>query len=223
MNFELITPRHDVWPQQLNDLDDPPTLLWVSGNLEVLKQSILAVVGSRACTTYGQRVAADIAGGVSESQVIVSGGAFGIDAVTHRMALANGSKTIVVLAAGMDHLYPAAHKELFEQIVAQGGLLITEYAPDTLPSRTSFLARNRIIAALGSGVVVVEAGRRSGTLTTAAWAEKLGRPLMAVPGPVISAQSVGCHQLIRGGAHLVACARDVLDVLQVQAHRMDQG
>jgi len=213
MIAEIITLEHELWPQHLHDLDDPPLQLWASGDLKVLTRPMVAVVGSRACTDYGQRVAADITAGVSGRFTVVSGGAFGIDSVAHRMALANRDKTVVVLADGMDHMYPVANHELFRQVVDQGGAIITEYAPDTLPSRASFLHRNRVIAALSSGVVVVEAGRRSGTLNTARHAKSLGRPLMAVPGPVTSLQSVGCHDLIQGGAHLVTGAQDVLDII----------
>lgn len=166
---------------------------------------------------YGQRVAADITEGVAQQYTIVSGGAFGIDVIAHRMALACQRPTIAVLPSGFDKLYPSANAELLTRIAEAGGLLVSEYTPETVTNRSQFVARNRIVAALSAGVVVIEAGRRSGTLNTAGWANKLGRPLMAVPGPVTSALSTGCHQLIKNGAHLVADAQDVLTDLPARS------
>jgi len=143
----------------------------------------------------------------------VSGGAYGIDAAAHRGALAAGAITIAVLACGVDHPYPAGHADLFADVAAQG-LVVSEWPPGRHPARLRFLVRNRTIAALTCGTVVVEAGERSGALNTARHAAELGRPLMAVPGPVTSAQSAGCHRIIREwDATCVTCAADIIEMV----------
>jgi DNA processing protein len=143
----------------------------------------------------------------------VSGGAYGIDAAAHRGALAAEAVTVAVLACGVDYPYPAGHVDLFAAIAAQG-LVISEWPPGRHPARMRFLVRNRVIAALGCGTVIVEAGERSGALNTARHAANLGKPLMAVPGPVTSAQSAGCHRIIRDwGASCVTRAADIIELL----------
>ena len=196
----------------------PPVALYVRGrSLTELPQRGLSVVGSRANTAYGQRVAADIAMGAAEAGVtVVSGAAFGIDTVAHRAALAYPGvlPTVAVLACGIDRAYPVANTELIDRIAAVGAV-VTEYPPGTSPARHRFLVRNRLIAALSAGTVVVEAGRRSGTLSTAGAAKMLGRVVMAVPGPVTSALSVGCHLLLStDSALLVTGAADVLALIE---------
>ena len=172
------------------------------------------MVGSRAATGYGAHVAGEIAADLAErGWVIVSGGAYGIDAAAHRGALATQGITIAVLACGVDFPYPAGHAELFADIAAHG-LVISEWPPGRHPARMRFLVRNRVIAALSCGTVIVEAGERSGALNTARHAAELGQPLMAVPGPVTSAQSDGCHRIIREwGASCVTRAADIIDLL----------
>ncbi|RIJ76453.1 DNA-protecting protein DprA [Nakamurella silvestris] len=183
------------------------------GDLEGLPRTGVTVVGARACTAYGQRVAADLAVGVVDAGlVVVSGGAFGVDAAAHRAALSAGGRTIAVLACGIDRCYPVANTVLL-QGVAESGCVVSEYPPGTTPARHRFLVRNRLLAALGSVTVVVEAGRRSGSLSTAGAAALLGRVVMAVPGPVSSAMSVGCHVLLRDRFALVVT--DAADVVQV--------
>src|SRR5690349_24006519 len=172
------------------------------------------MVGSRAATSYGGHVAGEIAADLGErGWAVVSGGAYGIDAAAHRGALAAEGVTIAVLACGVDYPYPAGHADLFAAICAQG-LVVSEWAPGSRPARTRFLTRNRVIAALACGTVIVEAGERSGALNTARHAANLGKPLMAVPGPVTSAQSAGCHRIIRDwGASCVTRAADVIELL----------
>ncbi len=195
----------------------PPVALYIrGGSLAELPQRGVSVVGSRANTAYGQRVAADIAMGAAEAGLtVVSGAAFGIDTVAHRAALAYPGPlpTVAVLACGIDRAYPVANTELIDRIGAVGSV-VSEYAPGTSPARHRFLVRNRLIAALSAGTVVVEAGRRSGTLSTAGAARMLGRVVMAVPGPVTSALSVGCHLLLStDSALLVTGADDVLALI----------
>lgn len=196
-----------------------PLALYVrGGSLAGLPGDGVTIVGSRASSAYGQRVAGDMAHClVSAGLTVISGAAFGIDTAAHRGALQAGGDgeppTVAVLACGIDRAYPEANRALLEAIGAVGAV-VTEYPPGTTPARHRFLVRNRIIAALGAGTVVVEAGRRSGTLSTAAAADQLGRLVMAVPGPVTSAMSVGCHLLLADRfAQLVTGPKDVLAAL----------
>ena len=215
--LRLVCPGEPEWPSQLDDLGDTrPLLLWVRGSADLRYACLrsVAVVGARAATHYGLKVAVELGAALAErGTTVVSGGAFGIDASAHRGALAADGLTIAVLAGGISYGYPKAHTSLFSAITAQGAV-VSECPPEQPPTRPGFLVRNRIIAALGRGTVVVEAALRSGALNTARHARELCRPVMAVPGPVTSEQSAGCHELIREyGAMCVTDARDVLEHL----------
>lgn len=203
------------WPASLQDLADPPVALWVRGRLEprpLLLDSV-AIVGARAATPYGERIALGMAHDLASSgATVISGGAIGIDAAAHRGALVDGGSTLAVLACGVDVVYPRAHDALFAQILEQGSL-VSEVAPGRPVHRHQFLRRNRLIASLSRGTVVVEAALRSGALSTAAHARALGRHVMAVPGPVTNLQSLGCHALLRDGATLVADAAQVRELI----------
>jgi DNA processing protein len=193
----------------------PPLVLWAVGPeyLADLAARSCALVGTRASTGYGEYVAADLATGLVEREVaVVSGGAYGIDGAAHRAALAADGLTGVVLAGGVDVPYPAGHSALLHRI-ATHGLVVSEYPPGMRPARHRFLTRNRLVAAFGGATVVVEAGLRSGAASTAAWAEALGRPVCAVPGPVTSSASAGCHVLVRNGAHLVTRADEIVELV----------
>jgi DNA processing protein len=176
----------------------------------------VAVVGARAATAYGEHVAVEFAYGLAASHVtVVSGGAFGIDVCAHRGALAADGPTVLVSAAGLDRPYPSAHSRLYDE-VAESGLLVSESPPGCAPHRHRFLSRNRIIAALSSSTVVIEAALRSGALNTAGHCVSLGRPLLAVPGPVTSAMSAGCHALINrpeNPAQLVSSVDEIMAVI----------
>jgi DNA processing protein len=215
--IRLVCPGDPEWPASLDELGQArPYALWLRGQAD-LRQACLrsvSMVGSRAATGYGAHVAGEIAADLGErGWAIVSGGAYGIDAAAHRGALATGALTVAVLACGVDYPYPAGHADLFADIAAHG-LVISEWPPGRQPARLRFLVRNRTIAALTRGTVIVEAGERSGALNTARHAAQLGRPLMAVPGPVTSAQSAGCHRIIREwAATCVTCADDVIEML----------
>jgi DNA processing protein len=198
--IRLVCPADPQWPGRLDELGPArPYALWLRGQAD-LRQACLrsvSMVGSRAATGYGAHVAGEIAADLGErGWAVVSGGAYGIDAAAHRGALVTGAVTIAVLACGVDYPYPAGHADLFATI-AEHGLVISEWPPGRQPARLRFLVRNRTIAALSCGTVIVEAGERSGALNTARHAAQLGKPLMAVPGPVTSAQSAGCHRIIR--------------------------
>jgi DNA processing protein len=215
--IRLLVPGDPEWPGQLDVLGDVrPWALWVRGNADLRYACLrsVSVVGSRAATGYGSYVAGEMAGLLAtHGWSVVSGGAYGIDGWAHRGALAGDGVTIAVLASGVDRPYPPGHGELFQAIAGQGAL-VSEWPPGRRPTRAGFLVRNRVIAALTRGTVVVEAALRSGALNTARHARDQGRPLMAVPGPVTSEQSAGCHQIMRDwGAICVTGARDVMDVL----------
>jgi DNA processing protein len=222
----LITPDDDEWPMlafaafggvaaAAKPQGRPPLVLWAVGpaRLDETAQRAAAVVGTRAATSYGEHVAGDLAGGLAEQDVaVVSGGAYGIDGAAHRAALAVEGVTVAVLAGGIDIPYPAGHSGLLHRI-GSNGLLVTEYPPGVRPARHRFLTRNRLVAAFAGAAVVVEAGLRSGAANTAAWARALGRIVGAVPGPVTSSASTGCHALLRAGAEVITRAEDIVELV----------
>lgn len=210
----LVIPEDAEWPRRLADLGTgAPVCLWVRGRAAVgacLERSV-ALVGARASTDYGEQVTAQLALGLGDlGYTTVSGGAYGIDAAVHRGSLAGGRTTVAFLAGGVDRLYPAGNADLLRAVVDGGGLVISEVPPGSVPSRVRFLKRNRLIAAAGAATVVVEAAWRSGSLATAAIAVDLLRPVGAVPGPVTSMASAGCHRLLRDGR--AVCVTDAEEV-----------
>ncbi|WP_246169054.1 DNA-processing protein DprA [Actinotalea subterranea] len=213
----LLVPEDPAWPVALDDLGlTAPLCLWVRGSapVEQVLARAVAVIGARACTAYGEHVTAQMcAEAVREGWTVVSGGAYGIDAVAHRVALAVEGRTVAFLAGGVDRLYPAGNARLLEAVLAGGGLVVSEVPPGSVPSRTRFLQRNRLIAAVGRATLVVEAAWRSGALNTAGHAAALLRPVGAVPGPVTSASSAGCHRLLREGA--AVCVTDGPELLEL--------
>ena len=212
----VVTPGDDEWPSGLDDLADPPHCLWVRGpmNLGEACERSVSVVGARSATVYGTTTAADLAAGLCERGfTVVSGAAFGIDAAAHRGALSVEGATVAVLAGGVERPYPAAHQHLLAQI-AEVGLVVSEVPPGSAPTRHRFLSRNRVIATATQGTVVVEAGLRSGSLSTANKALVHHRVVAAVPGPVTSMVSAGCHQYIREkGAILVTDAAEAAEAV----------
>lgn len=209
----VVIPGDADWPTCLSHPDIEPHLLHVRGQgcLADLAARAVAVVGSRASTGYGEAIARELGAGLAHrSWTVVSGAAYGIDAAAHQGALTVDGPAIAVLPCGPDRAYPEGNRRLIDA-VAERGVVITELATGTVAMRHRFLARNRIIAALGAATVVVEAGLRSGSLNTAGWAESLGRPVGAVPGPVTQMSSAGCHEWIqKTRAHLVTDTADVL-------------
>jgi DNA processing protein len=231
LGARIVVPSDDEWPGRVDSLAmlelespgrinhdiRPPLCVWVRGGWQLgqtLDRSV-AVVGARASTGYGNQVTSEIAYGLVEhGWAVVSGGAFGIDAAAHRATLAAGGRTIAVLACGVDRPYPAGNSGLFERI-SEKGLLVSEWPPGAEPLRHRFLIRNRVIAAATAGTVVVEAAARSGAAQTMSRVLALGRAAMVVPGPVTSAMSVGCHELLRSrpDATLVTNVQDVLEAV----------
>lgn len=230
LGIRLVAPGTAEWPPQLDDLAAmQPLALWArgAGNLAELCDRSVAVVGARACTGYGEHVAGTLGAGLADrGWTVVSGAAYGIDAAAHRGALAVDGPTVAVLAGGVDVVYPAGHDTLLDRI-RENGLVVSELPPGSRPTKVRFLKRNRVIAALSRGTVVVEAALRSGAAHTAARAAELFRSVMAVPGAVTSATSAGCHELIRTkDASLVTDVRDVLDLvgeLGVDDHPLRRG
>jgi DNA processing protein len=215
LDGRLVVPGDDEWPEALDRLGDRrPFCLWVRGphHLASASARAAAVVGARASTEYGELFGREVGFGCAEQRVtVVSGAAYGIDAAAHRGALAAGGLTVAVLACGVDRVYPRGNADLIDRIAAEG-LVVSEVPPGSSPTRNRFVHRNRLIAGLAGATVVVEAGWRSGASITAREAMDLGRPVGAVPGPITSAASAGCHRLLREGA---VCITGVVDVLEL--------
>ncbi len=237
----LVVPESDEWPHfafaaleatgraRLRSYDEgnrtqqeggdpvPPLALWAQGDADLTSAAVrsVALVGARAASGYGEHVTAQLSYGLARRGVmVVSGGAYGIDAAAHRAALAADGVTVLVSAGGLDRPYPAGNARLYEQAAATG-LVLSESPPGSAPQRHRFLSRNRLIAALSTGTVVVEAAARSGALNTARHARTIGRPVMAVPGPVTSTMSVGCHDLLRAEISPALLVTSVDDVLVI--------
>lgn len=226
VSARLLLPGDEDWPESFADLGvHAPSALWARGDTGLLTADArVAIVGARASTSYGEHVAAELAGDLAaQGTVVVSGGAYGIDGAAHRAALGVGGPTIAFLAGGVDRAYPAGHQQLLGRICAQG-LVVAEVPCGSAPTKWRFLSRNRLIAASSRATVVVEAGWRSGSLNTAGHAAALGRPLGAVPGPVTSAASAGCHRLMREyDARCVTSAAEVRELWSGDAAGTSDG
>ena len=228
----FVIPGDDEWPEQVEILADAGQLsrragvpfgLWVRGpaNLRRALARSVAMVGARACSSYGEHVAAELSSGLADNGVtVVSGGAYGIDAAAHRGALAASGLTVAVLACGVDVSYPKSNSALFSRIV-EDGLVVSELPPGCSPTKLRFLARNRLIAAGTLGTVVIEAAVRSGALNSAGWAEQCGRAVLAVPGPITSRMSEGSHLLVRErDAVLVTSVADIIEAISPLGTRL---
>ena len=203
------------YPKLLKKISNPPKVLYCRGELKPI-ENCFAVVGTRLCSAYGKQVALEIAGDLAEGGLtIVSGLAPGIDTFSHLATVERKKRTIAVLGTGIDEksIYPKSNFKLTQKILETGGCLISEYSPGTPGSNFTFPQRNRIISGLSLGVLVIEAKEKSGALITAEWAKKQGRKIFAIPGPIHSSNSRGCHYLIKNGAKLVENANDILEEL----------
>lgn len=215
-NITLLTWNSAGYPSYLREVDGPPPLLYVVGELADIDRWAVAVVGTRRVTPYGRQITQELVAGLVRNGVtIVSGLARGIDAIAHRSALEHGGRTIAVLGSGPDNIYPPEHRDLAREIVRGRGAVISDYPLGTEPDAKNFPPRNRIISGLSLGVVVVEAGERSGALITADFALEQGREVFAVPGNVNSPASRGTNRLIQQGAKLITGAEDVLEELNL--------
>ena len=210
----LLTPENPQWPTAVDALEVPPIALVVKGDASILRNSSLAIVGTRNPTSYGIRIAGDFAAGfVDRDWQIISGGAYGVDTAAHRGALVAEGRTIAVIASGIDIQYPAGNSRLFDEI-RENGAIVSEVMPGTIAMPHRFLTRNRLIAALSVSTLVVEAAFRSGSLRTARDAAELMKPVMAIPGPINSPSSEGCHRLIgERAAELVTSVADAVELI----------
>ncbi len=212
---QVITWKDHDYPRRLRQIYNPPPVLYVLGTLMPQDEWAVAVVGTRRPTDYGREAARVLAADLARQGItVVSGLALGIDGIAHEAALEAGGRTIAVLGSGFRHLYPARHRDLARRIV-ENGALVTEYALDVRPEASNFPPRNRIISGLSMGVVVVEAGERSGALITAQFAAEQGREVFAVPGPIFNRPSAGTNRLIQEGAKAVTSVRDILEELDI--------
>jgi DNA processing protein len=214
-NVRVLTWEDEAYPTRLKEIDQPPPVLYLRGELLGEDSWAVAVVGTRRVTSYGRQITEEIASYLAQNGVtVVSGLARGVDAVAHQAALKAGGRTLAVLGSGVDRIYPPEHRALSEKII-QSGALLSDYALGTPPESSNFPPRNRIISGISRAVIVIEAGETSGALITAAFAAEQGREVFAVPGSILAPQSKGTNRLIQQGAHPLLNAQDVLDTLDL--------
>jgi DNA processing protein len=214
MKINSISPQKHKYLQIIDTIAKMPKTLYFIGNLPTDRRPTVAIVGTRKPTAYGKEVTYQLAYDLAKKGVvIISGLALGVDGIAHRAALDAGGTTIAILACGLDHLYPAAHKDLANEIVKNGGAIMSEYEPDIQARDFQFLARNRIVSGLSDAVIVTEAAARSGTLSTVNHALDQNREVFAVPGNITSPLSVGCNALIKQGALPITSADDVFEII----------
>jgi DNA processing protein len=214
-NISILIQQDESYPKRLNEIDQPPPVLYTQGNINPDDEWSVAIVGTRRVTAYGRQVAEDIAGRLARNGLtIISGLARGVDSIAHQAALDAGGRTLAVLGSGLDRIYPPENRQLAEQIKANGAI-ISEFSPNTPPEASNFPQRNRLISGLSLAVLVIEAGIKSGALITAAFAADQGREVFAVPGNITSPGSMGTNRLIQNGAHPLLSAEQVLEILEL--------
>ncbi len=214
LNIKILYYQEESFPQELKSIPYSPLFIYLKGELP--KNPKLAIVGSRKPTPYGREVAKTFASYLSEKGIcLVSGLARGIDTLVHKEALKGKGKTIAVLGSGLDIIYPPENKELLERIMAEGGAVLSEFPLSTKPKKENFPRRNRLISGLAKGVLVIEAGAKSGTLITAKWAQEQGKEVFAIPGNIFSEQSQGTHYLLKEGAIPITHPMEILEYLGV--------
>ena len=214
MKINQISPLKHKYLQIVGDIDEAPKTLYYIGNIPENRRPTVAIVGTRKPTAYGKEVTEKLARELAaKGIVVISGLALGVDGIAHAAALDAGGTTLAVLANGLSTVYPAAHRDLAEKIIQQGGALISEYSPDTPARSHQFLERNRIVSGLADAIIITEAAARSGTLNTAAHALTQGKEVFVVPGNITSPMSLGCNTLLKQGATPITSAEDVLNVI----------
>lgn len=218
MSNGFIKKEDTRYPELLRDIGDAPKQLYYKGSWNPeLFERCLAVVGARQMTGYGKRVVEQVVGNVAQAGItVVSGFMYGVDAAAHEAAVRAGGRTVAVMPCGIDRVHPAHQKKLYADILDQGGLILSEFSGTMLPSNWTYPKRNRIVAGLSQATLVVEAGKKSGSLITAGYAKKYNRKLFAVPGSITNELSQGTNQLLREGAEPVISARDILDFFGVK-------
>lgn len=207
----IIEYASDLYPERLKHIKNPPSRLYVEGNYEILNEIGIAVIGSRTNTLYGEKICKKFVKNLVEYNInIISGLAIGIDSIAHKSCLRGGGKTIAVLPSGQKNIYPSHHRELAQIIIDNGGAVITEYEDDRKAEYKTFLERNRIVAGLGIGTLVIEGGTRSGTSVTAKFTEEEGKPVFCIPSSLENIKGKGTNELIQNGSKLVTNVEDIL-------------
>lgn len=209
--FKVISILDEEYPERLKNIYDAPPILYYRGNLNCLNEECLAVIGSRKITEYGNRVSQQFIKELCRNFIIVSGLAYGVDGLAHKITVENDEKTVAVLGSGLNNIYPTANIQLAKRIVDKGGLLLSEVPPEVGPQKFHFPMRNRIIAGLSRGILIVEGGKKSGTLITAKLGIDYGADIFAVPNSIFNPNSEGVNYLIKCGAHLVTSAEDIFE------------
>lgn len=211
IKLEIITIEDEKYPEQLREIKDPPQRLYAEGNINLLKTSIISIIGSRACSENGKKLTRQFSEElVYQGLTIASGMAIGIDTVAHQTTLQENGKTIAVLANGLKHIFPPGNKELYHRIIKNDGLVITEYPPEERAKSKNFLERNRIVSGLALGILVIEAAYRSGTSVTAKLAKQQGKRVFALPHEVDNKHGIGTNRLIQEGAKIVTNVEDIM-------------
>ncbi len=211
-NIELISIKDNRYPAKLKQIYDMPICLYAKGNIEILNNFSIAIIGCRDNTKYGEQMAKMISEGLTKINVVtVSGLARGIDSIAHKSTVEKNGKTIAIIGSGLDKLYPEENLELAKAIIEKGGAIITEYPIGTKPEKLNFPARNRIISGISNGIVVVEAKKKSGTMITVDFALEQGKEVFCVPGNVTSKNSEGTNELIKEGAKVVTKIQDIIE------------
>jgi len=214
MSIQKITIKNKNYPELLKKIYDPPQELYISGELKREEEYPIAIVGTRKISNYGLEITRLFAEALAEAGItIISGLALGVDGLAHQIALEKKARTIAVLGSGLNIIYPPAHQKLAQEIIKSCGAVISEYSPNTSPTKKTFPARNRIVSGLSLGVLVIEAPLRSGALITARTAIEQGREVFVVPGRINDFNSEGCNYLIKMGAHLVTDPQEIIETL----------
>lgn len=210
--MEILKIEDEFYPEKLRKIKNPPQKIYVKGNIENLNNFAIAIIGTRNCTEYGERMARKFCRELVEYDVnIVSGLAKGIDSIAHSECIENNSVTIAVLPSGFNNIFPKENKKLFEKIIETGGAIITEYEPNSSAQYNNFLERNRIVSGLADGTLVIEAGQRSGTSVTARITKEQGKNVFCIPSSLENSKGIGTNNLIKKGAKLVTSVNDILN------------
>ena len=210
MDYKILKIKDKKYPEKLRQIKYPPEKLYYIGNIDLLEKPIFAIVGTRNITEYGKKYGKLFSTELAKKFVIISGMAIGVDTIAHKSALEIGGETIAVLGSGFDNIFPKENVKLFNQIIEKKGLIISEYAPNVIAKSSNFPKRNRIVSGLSDGILIVEAGHRSGTTITARLAKEQGKNIFVIPGSLDNIYSVGANKLIQEGAMLVAEIKDII-------------
>ena len=212
INLKVIKIENEKYPRLLRKIENPPKQLYVEGDINLLQTNIISIIGSRVCSDNGKKLASKFAKDlVYQGLTIASGMAKGIDTVAHQATLQKNGKTIAILGSGFKHIFPKENIELYQQIIKNGGLIVTEYPPEEKPKSQNFLERNRIVSGIALGILVIEAAYRSGTSVTAKLAQRQGRKIFSLPHEIGDMHGIGTNKLIQKGAKLITEVEDIIN------------